>query len=76
MLDGTDGTQEVEVRIVDAAFFFLRFVNGEVYYHATADKMLDEELSGLEIGKWTKPNGGYFVSFDALNGCAKKIVGI
>ncbi|HAF26313.1 MAG TPA: aminotransferase [Lachnospiraceae bacterium] len=39
-------------------------------------KRLDEELSGLEIGKWTKPNGGYFVSFDALNGCAKKIVGM
>ena len=28
----------------------------------------------LEIGQWTKPQGGYFVSFDALDGCAKAIV--
>lgn len=35
---------------------------------------LDEELSGLEIGEWTKPIGGYFVSFQSLDGCAKKIV--
>ena len=36
----------MEVGIIDAAFFFLRFVNGEVHHHATADKMLCEELSG------------------------------
>ncbi|MCC8046502.1 MAG: aminotransferase [Clostridiales bacterium] len=35
---------------------------------------LDAGLSGLEIGTWTKPKGGYFISFDSLNGCAKKIV--
>ena len=35
---------------------------------------LDEELGGLKIGEWTKPIGGYFVSFQALDGCAKKIV--
>lgn len=34
----------------------------------------DKELSGLGIGTWTKPNGGYFISFDALPGCAKAIV--
>ncbi len=33
-----------------------------------------EELGGLEIGSWIEPKGGYFVSFDALPGCAKKIV--
>lgn len=37
-------------------------------------EMLDRELSGLEIGSWVKPNGGYFISFDALEGCAKEIV--
>ncbi len=34
----------------------------------------DRELKGLDIGKWTKPNGGYFISFDALEGCATDIV--
>ena len=34
----------------------------------------DQELTGLEIGSWVKPLGGYFISFDALEGCAKKIV--
>lgn len=38
------------------------------------EEILDTELSGLGIAKWTIPNGGYFISFDALDGCAKKIV--
>ena len=37
-------------------------------------KVLESELTGLGIGTWTKPNGGYFVSFDAMEGCAKAIV--
>ena len=37
-------------------------------------KVLDEELTGAEIGTWVKPLGGYFISFDAMEGCAKKIV--
>ncbi|MCH5263869.1 MAG: aminotransferase class I/II-fold pyridoxal phosphate-dependent enzyme [Lachnospiraceae bacterium] len=36
--------------------------------------VLDKELSGLGIGEWTKPLGGYFISFDAMEGCAKAIV--
>ena len=36
--------------------------------------MFEEELGGLEIGTWTRPNGGYFISFDAMEGCAKEIV--
>ena len=35
---------------------------------------LERELGGLEIGSWTNPCGGYFISFDSLPGCAKKIV--
>lgn len=35
---------------------------------------LEAELSGLEIGSWIKPRGGYFISFNALPGCAKSIV--
>ena len=35
---------------------------------------LDRELSGLEIGSWIAPRGGYFISFDSMEGCAKAIV--
>ncbi len=38
------------------------------------EEIFDRELGGLEIGEWTKPKGGYFISFDALPGCAKEIV--
>ena len=38
------------------------------------DEILTRELGGLEIGTWTKPHGGYFVSFDSLDGCAQPIV--
>ena len=36
--------------------------------------ILDSELSGLGIGSWTKPRGGYFISFNSMPGCAKAIV--
>lgn len=36
--------------------------------------VLEEELGGLEIGSWFKPKGGYFISFDSMEGCAKSIV--
>lgn len=35
---------------------------------------LSAELDGLGIGTWTRPNGGYFISFEAMDGCAKAIV--
>ena len=38
------------------------------------EQVLEEQLGGLGIGSWTTPNGGYFISFDALEGCAKAIV--
>ncbi len=38
------------------------------------ESVLEKELSGLGIGAWTKPRGGYFISFDAMEGCAKAIV--
>ena len=37
-------------------------------------KGFEQELTGLEIGSWTSPVGGYFISFDSLEGCAKQIV--
>lgn len=35
---------------------------------------LEKELGGLGIAEWIDPLGGYFVSFDAMEGCAKAIV--
>ena len=35
--------------------------------------IFEKELGGLEIGSWTKPLGGYFISFDSMDGCAKAI---
>ena len=37
-------------------------------------KKLDDNLSGLGIAKWTEPKGGYFICFEALEGCASNIV--
>lgn len=37
-------------------------------------EVLDRELSELSIGSWTKPNGGYFISFETMDGCAKAVV--
>ena len=38
------------------------------------EKTFDEQLTGLGIGSWTVPNGGYFISFDSMEGCARKII--
>ena len=37
---------------------------------------LRRELDGLGVAEWTNPDGGYFVSFNALEGCAKRIVAL
>ncbi|MBR0087166.1 MAG: aminotransferase class I/II-fold pyridoxal phosphate-dependent enzyme [Lachnospiraceae bacterium] len=37
-------------------------------------EVLDRDLSGTGTGNWTRPEGGYFISFDSMEGCAKKIV--
>ena len=36
--------------------------------------ILDKELTELEIANWSDPVGGYFISFNAMEGCAKAIV--
>ena len=38
------------------------------------ESVLEEELGGLGIGSWLAPRGGYFISFDSMDGCAKAIV--
>ncbi|MCR5656146.1 MAG: aminotransferase [Butyrivibrio sp.] len=37
-------------------------------------EILERDLTPCGIGEWTKPKGGYFISFDAPEGCAKAIV--
>ncbi len=37
---------------------------------------LDRELSGLGAGKWISPKGGYFITFEAMEGCATRIVAL
>jgi len=40
----------------------------------TVLNMLESELGGKNIAWWNKPNGGYFISLNTLDGCAKKVV--
>lgn len=37
---------------------------------------LAKELKPCNIGDWTEPNGGYFVSVDVLPGTAKRVVAL
>lgn len=38
------------------------------------EEIFEENLGGLEIADWTTPKGGYFISFDGMEGTAKEIV--
>ena len=35
---------------------------------------LQGSLGGLDIGEWTNPNGGYFISYNGLKGTARRCV--
>ncbi|MDH3694922.1 MAG: aminotransferase, partial [Gammaproteobacteria bacterium] len=37
-------------------------------------EVLHEELDGKDIATWTNPNGGYFISLDVWDGCAKQVI--
>ncbi len=37
------------------------------------ERMLQRELGGLGIARWTNPLGGYFISFYTEPGCAKRV---
>lgn len=39
-----------------------------------AHKILSEELGDKGVASWVKPNGGYFISLEVPNGCAKNVV--
>ena len=36
--------------------------------------ILDSRLGDRNIAKWSRPNGGYFISLDTLPGCASAVV--
>ncbi|RYM04773.1 aminotransferase class I/II-fold pyridoxal phosphate-dependent enzyme [Sporolactobacillus sp. THM7-7] len=40
----------------------------------TVIKILESELGGGQIASWSRPNGGYFISLNTLDGCAKEVV--
>ncbi len=37
------------------------------------EEILSKNLGGKDIATWNKPNGGYFISFNTLDGCAKRV---
>ena len=63
-----------------------RFLRGRVAQHMQAhanllkpkfDLVLDvlqRDLGGLGIAKWTTPKGGYFISLDVLPGLAREVI--
>ena len=41
---------------------------------ATVARILEAELGGTGLATWTSPEGGYFVSLEVAEGCAKEVV--
>jgi len=37
-------------------------------------EILEKNLAGKKIASWTNPKGGYFISLDVMNGCARRVV--
>lgn len=38
------------------------------------ERMLSTDLKGKNIAEWTRPDGGYFVSINTIDGCAAAVV--
>ncbi len=36
----------------------------------------EKNLAGKGIAEWTDPNGGYFISLNVMNGCAKRVASL
>lgn len=43
---------------------------------AEVEQVLSERLGGLGVATWTRPEGGYFVSLDVLDGTAARVIGL
>lgn len=35
--------------------------------------VLEDEFGGSDIATWSNPLGGYFINYDVMNGCAKRV---
>jgi len=38
------------------------------------DRILGEQLGGTGLANWSTPKGGYFITLDVLDGCAREVV--
>lgn len=62
-------------------FKSLEGINAHMKKHAdilepkfnTVLEILEAELGGKDIASWNKPNGGYFVSLNTMDNCAKEV---
>jgi DNA-binding transcriptional MocR family regulator len=43
---------------------------------ARVHEMFSELLTGTGAATWTQPEGGYFISLDVMDGCAKRVVAL
>jgi len=43
---------------------------------ATVVDVFERHLGGTGVASWIVPKGGYFISLDVLDGCAKEVVGL
>ena len=41
---------------------------------AAVEDVLTRELRGTGVAEWSRPRGGYFITVDTLDGCAKAVV--
>ncbi len=41
-----------------------------------ADRIMEEELHDLDICRWTRPSGGYFISLEVFPGTARQVVSL
>lgn len=41
---------------------------------AAVAEIFERELGGLGVATWTEPRGGFFISLDVLDGCARRVV--
>jgi DNA-binding transcriptional MocR family regulator len=37
-------------------------------------EMLDAKLGDIQAARWTRPEGGYFITLEVMDGCAKRVV--